>query len=329
MKSQNIGLWVGARRKEVGLTQHELGSFLSYTPQAISLMEQGKSSILVSTLYPLAQALRCSPEDVLSCVEHPETPKEYRQYDSSAFAYCVFKHRKNSGMRQADIASALGVSARTLRSYEKGRATPNIDFLLAFLDYFHLELVQMEEKPKRTLHNPPLPLIFGALFVSVASGLTGFIVTSMSPKAVQDAPDHSSSVPVSASSTGHGPFTMTPPSSLPLPFEMSYSDNRPAPREEAEPEFFVLSAADGDTAFILNEPKTFTLTCADEQFVQDNYSRGVYFYFPEGLRFNVVESSELTYEFTLVSSTVQNNILFSVRIQMGERYLDQEGFAYL
>ncbi len=146
MDRTQIGQWVGERRKLLGLTQSDLGSKLSYTPQAVSLIEQGKSSLLISTLYPLAEVLRCSPEDVLSC--NPTPSDEYRIYEYSRerFSSNLRRYRRKLGLKQNDLAAQLGISSRTLRTYEKDKATPSIELVCRFLEIAGIELIDLERE---------------------------------------------------------------------------------------------------------------------------------------------------------------------------------------
>ena len=153
MDIKQIGTWMGGRRKELGLTQADLGANLCYTPQAISLIEQGKTCMLVSTLYQLAAVLRCSPEDILSCSERVSEDYHEREFVPEDFAANLKKYRKVMGKKQSELAEVLGVSARTLRTYEKDKATPNIEFLVRFMDLTGTTLADLEAPTVRRIRS--------------------------------------------------------------------------------------------------------------------------------------------------------------------------------
>lgn len=144
MNRLEIGKWIGGRRKKLGLTQSYVGSRLSYTPQAISLIEQGKSSMLISTLYPLAETLQCSPEDVLECSKEVEANYRVYEYNSEQYSANLKKFRKAMHLKQIELAALLGISSRTLRTYEKDKATPTIEFIAAFLNVAKIKLTDLE-----------------------------------------------------------------------------------------------------------------------------------------------------------------------------------------
>ena len=146
MDRQTIGKWIGGRRKKLGLTQSYVGSKLSYTPQAISLIEQGKSSMLISTLYPLAETLQCNPEDIMECSKEVESNYRVYEYNSAQYSANLKKYRKAMHLKQADLAAMLGVSSRTLRTYEKDKATPTIEFIDAFLGVAKIKLTDLERE---------------------------------------------------------------------------------------------------------------------------------------------------------------------------------------
>jgi len=63
---ERIGQFIQSCRKELGLTQTELGERLSVSPQSVSNWERGESLPDVSLLPDLACMLRCSVDAILS-----------------------------------------------------------------------------------------------------------------------------------------------------------------------------------------------------------------------------------------------------------------------
>lgn len=63
---QNIGQFIQSCRKELGITQAEMGERLGVSPQSVSNWERGESLPDVSLLPDLACMLRCSVDAILS-----------------------------------------------------------------------------------------------------------------------------------------------------------------------------------------------------------------------------------------------------------------------
>ncbi|MBQ9951180.1 MAG: helix-turn-helix domain-containing protein [Clostridia bacterium] len=63
---QQIGQFIQSCRKELGLTQNEMGERLGVSPQSVSNWERGESLPDVSLLPDLACMLRCSVDSILS-----------------------------------------------------------------------------------------------------------------------------------------------------------------------------------------------------------------------------------------------------------------------
>ena len=146
MNLEAVGHYISQARKAKKMTQAQLAAMVCYTPQAISLIEQGKSILLISTLYPLSAAIGLSPEDILSLSEETHPQIEPRTFDATTFAIKLKFHRKKRHITQTEAAEPLGVTRRTLRSYEKGKAIPNIEFVQAFLDFYKVELSDLERE---------------------------------------------------------------------------------------------------------------------------------------------------------------------------------------
>ena len=141
-----IGRWLARRRKQLKLTQANLGAKLSYTPQAISLIEMGKSSMLISTLYVLAEELRCSPEDILNCAETVSEAYRVYKFDPARYAHNLKYARKKLHLRQVELADMLHVSSRTLRTYEKDKATPSVEYVCELARIAGITLQDLEKK---------------------------------------------------------------------------------------------------------------------------------------------------------------------------------------
>lgn len=58
----------------------------------------------------------------------------------SAFHTRLLEQRKALGLKQADMAKALGIPFRSYRRYESGESEPTVTTLCAIADYFQVSL---------------------------------------------------------------------------------------------------------------------------------------------------------------------------------------------
>ena len=67
MDAKKLGIFIQACRKDLGITQGELGAKLNVTDKAISRWERGVGFPDVKLLEPLADALQISVEELIHC----------------------------------------------------------------------------------------------------------------------------------------------------------------------------------------------------------------------------------------------------------------------
>ena len=67
MDIQNLGAFIQSRRKEMGMTQSELGAKLHVTDKAVSRWERGVGFPDIKLLEPLAEALQVSISELMRC----------------------------------------------------------------------------------------------------------------------------------------------------------------------------------------------------------------------------------------------------------------------
>lgn len=67
MDAKSLGTFIQACRKDLGLTQEELGMKLNVTDKAVSRWERGIGFPDVKLLEPLADALQISVEELIRC----------------------------------------------------------------------------------------------------------------------------------------------------------------------------------------------------------------------------------------------------------------------
>jgi transcriptional regulator with XRE-family HTH domain len=126
--------YLAARRKSLGLTQSEIARAIGYSETAISKIESGDSFPPISVLPVLADCLDLSLNDLLSMKENPERfigtnpPYDWRVVSANLRAARLGHH-----LKQHEAAKIIGVDKRTLITYEKGDACPNLKSLPAIL----------------------------------------------------------------------------------------------------------------------------------------------------------------------------------------------------
>lgn len=77
MDMQSLGIFIQSRRKDLGMTQSELGAKLHVTDKAVSRWERGVGFPDIKLLEPLAQALQVSVSELIHCqADVPVEPKK-------------------------------------------------------------------------------------------------------------------------------------------------------------------------------------------------------------------------------------------------------------
>jgi transcriptional regulator with XRE-family HTH domain len=163
--SAKLSSYCALRRKQLGLSQTDIANKLGYTVQAISRFENGLSSMSISSLPALANALQISLDDLLGENENPTAFKGNAEFNPDAFGHNLAYFRLQKGLTQAKLASILDSSSRNIASYEKGASLPSLDFLITYIDYFKIKPSSLfGEKqgadPIKAKHKWPLSRLF-------------------------------------------------------------------------------------------------------------------------------------------------------------------------
>lgn len=90
MDVQRFGAFIQSRRRDLGMTQCELGAKLNVTDKAISRWERGVGFPDINLLEPLANALQISIQELMHCEK--VKPKENSVIMKTE--PCIFKYRK-------------------------------------------------------------------------------------------------------------------------------------------------------------------------------------------------------------------------------------------
>ncbi len=131
---EKLGKIVLSKRKELGLTQEELGKKIGYSAQAISKFEDGSASLSVMVLPNLTQALNLKVNDIVGISEEKEEEKEILSIP--LLAKQIKQFRKKLKLSQTEFGEKLSLSQRTIRNYEEGYSIPPISFLLKIYKVF-------------------------------------------------------------------------------------------------------------------------------------------------------------------------------------------------
>ena len=77
MDIQSLGAFIQSRRKDLGMTQSQLGAKLHVTDKAVSRWERGVGFPDIKLLEPLAEALQVSVSELMRCqADAPLEPKK-------------------------------------------------------------------------------------------------------------------------------------------------------------------------------------------------------------------------------------------------------------
>jgi DNA-binding XRE family transcriptional regulator len=119
--------YLSKRRKELGISQSELAVALGYSDTAICKIESGISAPPMSILPALANKLSLRLDDLLLLSPEPQELKTPNlPYSWEIVAHNLRAVRLANHMRQKEAAEKIGVNKRSLVTYEKGDACPNI-----------------------------------------------------------------------------------------------------------------------------------------------------------------------------------------------------------
>ena len=107
MDVQRFGAFIQSRRKELGLTQGELGQKLNVTDKAISRWERCVGFPDINLLEPLADALQISIQELMQCeqIKTEEKPVEMKAEP------WLYKHRRSMAVLCALVYALFSMLA--------------------------------------------------------------------------------------------------------------------------------------------------------------------------------------------------------------------------
>ena len=136
MNEESLGKLVLNKRKEIGLTQEELGKMIGYSPQAISKFEEGSASLSIMVLPSLISALNLNINEIVGIEEKQEERKEILPIP--LLIKQIKQLRISQKLTQSEFGEKLSLSQRTIRNYEAGYSIPSISFLLKIYEVFSI-----------------------------------------------------------------------------------------------------------------------------------------------------------------------------------------------
>ncbi len=127
-----IGSFISARRKILGLSLSEIGSVLGYTPQAIYRYEKGIVNIDLSSVSAFCKILNLSIDAFFSMeVDSPTPYSEKEEFDEKKFRFVLETRLKDDASLEKKICSSLSVSSSRLKKWVKGPSLPSVNEFLS------------------------------------------------------------------------------------------------------------------------------------------------------------------------------------------------------
>ena len=152
-----IGSFLSARRKKLGLSLSEVGAVLGYTPQAVYRYEKGIVNIDLSIVDSFCKALNLSIDAFFSMKEDSLVPySENEKFDELKFRSILEERLKDASIEKK-ICSRLSISASRLKKWVKGTSLPSVNEFLSLADILgyrpaDLYLGKVQEGKETPLH---------------------------------------------------------------------------------------------------------------------------------------------------------------------------------
>ena len=123
-----IGEFLSARRKQLGLSYSQVGNSLNYTPQAIYRYEKGKVKIDISLVIPLCKVLDLSVASFfrmdLNDIQ-PYNPDE--TFSKENFAGALQYELSTNNVNTDEISKAINISSTRITKWSQGESLPSVD----------------------------------------------------------------------------------------------------------------------------------------------------------------------------------------------------------
>ena len=176
----NRGEFLANQRLKAGLSQNDVAEELGYSAQLISLWEKDKASPDISVIAKYAFLLNVDLNGFIYCktIKKNNNCGE-KKFNINKFSTNLRYLRKNSGLKQADLANKIKTNVKAVGAWESGKSTPSIDEFVSLCSVFNKTfdelLFVIDENNEEIIIKPSkrLPIIVGAVlgvvFISVSS----------------------------------------------------------------------------------------------------------------------------------------------------------------
>lgn len=139
MTIDSYGNFIKERRKELSLSQNELGKVLNCSFQAISRYEKDKVKIDLSLIGILSRILKV---DITSFI-NKESEKnndcaDTNYFDINRFSNTLIYLRDASNLSQKDFANKIAISNKKISKWENGTSLPKIEEFIKIKEFYNL-----------------------------------------------------------------------------------------------------------------------------------------------------------------------------------------------
>lgn len=134
---EKFAAFLTSRRKELKLSQSELGEILGYSMQTVSNWETGRCLPDLALWDKLAKALEIDVTGLLTCeVRNFDCLDKERNFDVDAFRKNLKELRVEQGLTQIDLASITHTNNKTVSFWESGTSSPSMENFFALKTLF-------------------------------------------------------------------------------------------------------------------------------------------------------------------------------------------------
>jgi len=137
---EKFSSFLTSRRKEMKLSQSELGDILGYSMQTISNWETGRCLPDLCLWDNLARALDIDVTGLLTMEIRNEDNFENRHFDMDAFRKNLKQLRVSQGLTQIDLAQITHTNNKTVSFWESGVSTPSMENFFALKTLFGITI---------------------------------------------------------------------------------------------------------------------------------------------------------------------------------------------
>jgi transcriptional regulator with XRE-family HTH domain len=175
----DYGQFIKDRRRALNLSQQDLATALSCTPQAVSKYESGQSKIYLGLLGSLCRCLQVDLESFLSGVpEKHDSLCEEKEFSPSRFAESIAFLREKQSLTQKGLAEKAGVTLQKVSKWETGKSLPTLAEFMTLTKVFGLSpsdfyFVDSEKESKLPQVAPAMKekhsFVTGAILLSLSA----------------------------------------------------------------------------------------------------------------------------------------------------------------